>query len=161
MKNKALYEKTVSILVDAYFNDTLVHGNQCGCAVGNIVAANMGIKLHKIDGGVLVPSYWDEDKVSSDKTIKNNGLWFDRICPDFMDKVPLQLINKQIKSTGYNWEQIEAIERAFENAQYSESEDIYMYNGLMAVIDVLDRIHENTDTNATEQTKNKFKKQLA
>ncbi len=44
MKNKSLYDKTVSILVDAYMNDTLQHGNCFACAVGNIVAANCDVK---------------------------------------------------------------------------------------------------------------------
>lgn len=42
MKRPELYQKTVDILVKAYFDDTLQHGNCYACAVGNIIAGNCG-----------------------------------------------------------------------------------------------------------------------
>jgi len=162
MKRPELYNKTVDILVEAYFNDTLVHGNQCGCAVGNMVAANMGVRLHKLKCGTIVPSYWDDDFVTDNFTIENNGLWYLKKSTDADDiRFKQEDIDKQIFSTGYSWNEILAIERAFEYCQYTEDDDSYMLNGLMAVIDTLDIIHENTDTISTETTKNRFvKRQL-
>ncbi len=54
-----------------------------------------------------------------------------------------------------------SIEHAFEYAPKGNSEDDYMFNGLMAVVDALDIIHENTDINITKEIKQKFVKQLA
>lgn len=46
MKNKELYQKSVDILLDAYNNRELAHGEPCGCAVGNLVRANcIGLKV--------------------------------------------------------------------------------------------------------------------
>jgi hypothetical protein len=42
MIKEPLYHKTIGILVDAYFDDTLQHGNCSACAVGNLVAAAKG-----------------------------------------------------------------------------------------------------------------------
>jgi len=43
----ASFENTVDILVKAYINDTLEHNNCYACAVGNIVAHNMGERFVK------------------------------------------------------------------------------------------------------------------
>lgn len=148
MKRPELYHKTVGILVDAYFNDTLVHGDYCGCAVGNMIAANLGIKLIRRRDGVE----WGAN------TMKHFGSeWYDL-------KYGTKLVGDkgeiQIKSTGYTYQQILDIEKAFELAEDGNTEEEYIFNGLMAVIDVLDQIHENTDTNVTQETKNKFNKKL-
>lgn len=152
MKRPELYNKTVDILVQAYFNDTLVHGNQCGCAVGNIVAANCGIRI-KGKGDNL---HWTVPSM-----ISGDAIWFTYIQGDIMNDHDGEKAEKQISITGYNVSDIIHIERAFENALFGNSDDEWMFNGLMAVIDVLDQIHENTDTIITTSTKQKFNKQLA
>jgi hypothetical protein len=151
MKNKELYDKTIDILVQAYFNDTLQHCDCQCCAVGNLVAANKGIRLFKARGFINSSAGYDE-----------NTLWFkglkgcgvireERITPD---------VRAQIECTGYTPQQIADIEFAFEKNLHLEN-DPDGFKGLMAVIDCLDKIHENIDGEATCQTKQRFQKQLA
>lgn len=151
MKNEQLYNKTVDILVQAYFGDTLVHGNQCGCAVGNIVAANCGFKIH----GKGEDMYW-----KSTGTIWQDAAWY-----AFIKKYKPEDPNSpydpnkaahQIKCTGYTFDELYQIEKAFEQASWGKSNDDWMFNGLMAVIDALDKIHENKDELITESSKKKF-----
>src|SRR5687768_1919011 len=44
MKNPELYNRTVDILVDAYFKDALVSDDCTACACGNIISANLNYK---------------------------------------------------------------------------------------------------------------------
>lgn len=64
----------------------------------------------------------------------------------------------QIDSTGYLWPQLAKIEYAFETADRDESIEDYMFNGLMAVISVLDIIHENHDEEITTHSRERFSK---
>src|SRR5688572_25079170 len=101
MKNKPLYHKTVDILVQAYFDDTLVSGHQCGCAVGNLVAANMGIRLIKNDVETVLPEHFQgNDLTNLDKTLFNTGLWYDAISfGKVNDDYITDDISKQVAST--------------------------------------------------------------
>jgi hypothetical protein len=158
MNRPELYQKTTDILVAAFFNDTLQHGNQCGCAVGNLVAANMNIPL-KINGEGNVRPVWmqdgNDDPVYNTNPL-NNGIWFTEICSYEPD--PESIGVAQINSTGYSISEVREIERAFESCEYSGDENEWMFNGLMSVIDALDLIHCNTDTTASESTKKRFVK---
>src|SRR5688500_1047662 len=107
MKNKELYERTVSILVQAYFNDTLRHDDCTACAVGNIVLASG------------VPKCNGEDVSEND--YYNNGAWKmvfytsgrDQYAyPETLKEYPI--IKKIISITGYTWKQLAKIEFAFE-----------------------------------------------
>ncbi len=153
MKRQELYEKTVDILVQAYFNDTLRHGDCAACAVGNLINARK--------------------KFSTEERKKLNALggyeregWSEVFCTynrTQQEIIPFNykgLAKKQIDLTGYTYNQLAKIEKAFETADAGKSDEDWMFNGLMAVIDVLDKIHKNTDTNVTENSKNKFNKQL-
>lgn len=142
MKKPELYHKTVDILVQAYFNDTLEHGDYCGCAVGNLIAAHNGIEIIRTVNDI----HWGAQSPL--------GMgWY--AFKDEPNKMPID-VRKAIKKTGYSFKEIYIIERAFENAEGGESDDEWMFNGLMAVIEVLDQIHENTDTEVTKVTKQKF-----
>jgi hypothetical protein len=146
MNKPELYQKTVDILVDAYFNDTLAHGNPCGCAVGNIVAANMGFKYKRIKSEIeYEDNVWPE--------------WFGAVCKAFQISEDDQ--DLQIASTGYAADEIIEIEYAFENAYSGNSDDEWMFNGLIAVIEVLDQIHGNTDAEITTTSKARLNKQPA
>lgn len=153
MKRPELYQRTVDILVDAYFKDTLEHGEPCGCAVGNIVAAtcnNLKRTQQESPTGQIFP--YDPDWYYS-ALRKGWGPNKYRIDEGHG--------NYQIESTGYTIFQINEIEKAFENENTEElDKDEAMFNGLMAVIDVLDIIHENTDTAAIQYTKKRFVKTL-
>jgi hypothetical protein len=133
MKRTDLYNKTVNILVEAYFNDTLKHGNPCACAVGNLIAANKGIKIFENFMGELE--------------------WFG-VSPDWW----FHKNRIQAESTGYLHAEVLLIEKTFESAPMGQTEDEWMFNGLMAVIEVLDEIHENKDTEVTQKSKALFSK---
>ena len=163
MKNPELYKKTVDILVAAYFNDTLEHGNCYACAVGNIIAGNCGygfIKMEKND--VVAPLfnvytgcgklYWDRDN-----DINNNPL--QKMTGGHFMELATTKQWEFIRKTGYSGGELARIEHAFESAPGEEEySDEWMFNGLMAVIEVLDQIHENKDEATTKESKDKFKK---
>lgn len=138
MINPDLYKRTTDILFDAYFNDTLEHDDYCGCAVGNIIAANMGIKSVKSDFGVswLNTPYFGGEWLAlvrynytfTHEQIKRHG-------------------KKQIESTGYSIKELSVIESAFEyaNREWCDaiySKDTWMFNGLCAVLEALKQIHQ-------------------
>jgi hypothetical protein len=149
MIRSELYHKTVDILTAAYFNDTLEHGNCAACAVGNMVAHGMNYKFTRKYGGLnwLEVDAYDETQVARN--------WFNVI---FHRTQPNERQRQEIESTGYDIYELTQIESAFENADEGDSSDEYMFNGLMAVIDVLDEIHENKDTAITEKSKKSFVK---
>lgn len=158
MINPELYQRTVDILVKAYFEDSLQHTNCRACAVGNIVAANMAIELCRSE-----IMYHCNDVLPKKFTPGNpeydSGMWFDCIFDRRVheSKITPEII-KQVETTGYKAKELAEIEYAFENAPYGNSEDEWMFNGLMAVIDVLDVIHQNTDKEVTEVSKKRFEK---
>ncbi len=120
MKNISLYNKTVDILVQAYFNDTLSHGYACGCAVGNLVAANMGIQYKRLfdkPTWATGSPYWAH--------VHSIGMWNEQnICPaNYTGKA-----KQEIDSTGYSYTETAMIERAFEMADAGANEDEYMFN---------------------------------
>ena len=164
MKNPELYKKTVDILVAAYFNDTLEHGNCYACAVGNIIAGNCGygfIKMEKND--VVAPLfnvytgcgklYWDRDN-----DINNNPL--QKMTGGHFMELATTKQWEFIRKTGYSGGELARIEHAFESQNKGTKSDEEMFNGLMAVINVLDEIHENKDEEITQTQKSRFNKTL-
>ncbi len=150
MKNEALYNKTVDILVQAYMKDTLVHRDCHACAVGNLIAANMGYSIIRDN----------ENNCSWD----NSAQFWDEVFVTIYGLQSLYphkytgLAKQQIDSTGYTYLELAKIEKSFESVDRDEDIDIWMFDGLMAVVDALDQIHENTDTVVTEKSKGKFNK---
>lgn len=143
-----LYKRTVDILVDAYFKDTLEHGTCAACAVGNIIAANLGIPILKNEKGWLA---WNGED--------DNPIWFQAcMIGHARPEKNIGEVKKLIDASGYSLDDVAKIERAFEDAHYNGNDDAYMFGGLMAVIEVLDQIHQNTDTELTKSTKQKFVK---
>lgn len=143
MNRPELYKKTVDILYDAYFNDTLHHTRCSACAVGNIVVANMGYKPAPGEShfwinkeGNLIQTEWYHVFVTNWR----NG--HQRLNPKNYEGDAKQ----QIDATGYKWEELAAIEKAFESTRtYDDDKEICMFNGLVAVLEVLKQIHEVED----------------
>lgn len=138
MKNKELFEKTVGILDRAYMNNTLRRGNCSACAVGNLVAHGMGMKVALSRPGYFinklsvdfVPSKWDCVFITSfGRQSFHHGNYFGDA-------------KKQIDSTGYTPFELAKIEFAFESSDRGCSQNEGMLNGLLAVYDVLCEIHE-------------------
>lgn len=152
---EATFDNTVNILVNAYLNGTLLKDHCCACAVGNICAAAIGshvINIHKSS---------KFRKPSRAKWSIGSPRW-----PDvFMMGYGTQHLNPskyegeakaEIDATGYSWQQLAAIEKAFEGAQKGDSEEA-AFSGLMAVVDVLASIH-GVDLAQAETAKSLFVK---
>jgi hypothetical protein len=159
MKNEQLYKKTVDILVDAYFNDTLQNQNCYACAVGNIVAANIGMEFEKIPDPYFVEKVvWPNTEYPGAegwaKVFCSTVPGYQRLSPDYY----CGEAKRQIDSTGYSWHELAQIEKSFEIATKGRQGDVFMFNGLMAVIDVLDEIHENKDAEVSKESKARFNK---
>lgn len=147
------FNHTVNVLVKSYLEHTLFHGSCAACAVGNIIADSTGRK-------VIGRNSW------------NNGFptWDDVFVTAFGVPQPIEMqhyigeAKKQIDSTGYSVKELARIESAFEcvrgRDRFTESkssEDEEMFNGLMAVLDVLAEIH-NIDLTVREEAKLLFVK---
>jgi hypothetical protein len=155
---KATFDHSVKVLLKAYLNDTLAHGNCYACAVGNLVLDACGYEYVKAR---------DVQTMHAKMLLSDTLLWRDNLVQwhdVFMTCNKNQHINpngyagnakNQIDSTGYNWKELSRIEFAFETANQGNSEDDYMFNGLMAVIDVLAEIH-NIDLVTVKETKEMF-----
>lgn len=137
MKNKELFTKTVNILVDAYFKNTLKHGDCAACAVGNIIRGN-GMQLCM--RGDDIEKYYTKS-VQWLRHIKNTIRKDEE--PQECD---VEIALEQINITGYSIEELNIIEKAFENPEIFYDGNDYMFNGLMAVVDVLIEIHEGNET---------------
>ena len=155
MKNQELFDRTVGILVTAYVNNNLHAFNCAACAVGNLVAGNMGYKTlpdefgYKDLNGQKVDAYWQE-------------------CITGIDRIETDLsyyrgiVKKQIDCTGYSVLEVANIEFVFMKAFHGVSgkDETAIFNGLMNVVDYLMQIHEATTEEIT-QAKSLFKKELA
>lgn len=134
---KAIFEKTVDILVKAYLSGTLEHGNCCACAVGNIIADSCNYKYIKSHSSCQEWTW-----------LMARPVWYkDGVGVIYCD---------QIESTGYTLDQLQRIEKAFEDVYKIRSMDP-MFQGLMQVLDVLADIHK-IDLTVKEQAKQLFVK---
>lgn len=150
MNRPELYERSLNILVQAYFNGTLKHAHCGACACGNLIAGNLGAKIYKngeqslyLLGGELIRVKWNE--------------WGSHTYPNEPDAKPYHLSATEI--TGYSPDELAKIEDAFEGF-YLEGEDKDYFPYLLSVVDALDEIHENNDQSITQQSKKRFDKSV-
>lgn len=148
MIREQLYKKTVDILFDAYFKGTLEHSDCNACAVGNIVAANC-------DEYVTQNRGFGWPRVFTTVT-NSDGSHQQIITPDNYDGEA----KRQIEVTGYSWKQLAKIELAFETADKGTSDEDYMFNGLVDVLEVLKEIHQVEDEPA-QTSKTRFENHYA
>jgi hypothetical protein len=158
------FEQTVDVLVKAFLNDTLMHGNCFACAVGNLVASGLGCAVIRKAGNHLSWSNGMNYPAMSGYLVQGWGAAFTTDSRNDegkkvqeIDKYSLKvpIVKEQIKATGYKWQELAKIEFAFEAADYGSGEDEWMFNGLMAVVDVLAEIH-NVDLSEKESAKSLF-----
>lgn len=148
----ATFENTVSILVKAYLEGTLLKGHCCACAVGNICASAVGAKIIEVER-------WKGNYSSSGTADWDTGSprWasvFLTVEEDRQVRRPDRYVDeakRQIDATGYTWQQLAKIEAAFEGAMEGYN-DATEFAGLMAVVDVLANIH-GIDLAAAESAK--------
>lgn len=153
-----LYKRTTDILYQAYFNHTLEHQNCYACAVGNLVAANM-CKRFVIDEALTEQKLYWEGYNSYD--IKSTGgkdvSWFGIIKRVFSHGSGNH--HEEIISTGYTIMELTRIEHAFEVCERGKNDEDWMFNGLVAVLEVLKEIHQVTDQDLLTNNNNRFKEQ--
>lgn len=133
------FNRTVAVLVAAYLNNTLRHGECAACAVGNIIAAEIGA-VPTDSGDEFLGWSWMRNQVEI--TVG----WHHVFCTSegSQKQSPLNYygqIKRQIDASGYTWKELAKIEAAFESSMVGESEDDWMFNGLMDVVEVLSEIH--------------------
>jgi hypothetical protein len=144
------FNNSIGVLVKAYFNDTLVHGQCHACAVGNLVGAARQVPIIK-DIRNMPGKYWVKVAPWSNvfMTVRNE------------QEIDLNAYQGEAKeaidSTGYTWQELARIEYAFETADKGSCEDDYMLAGLLAVVDVLADIH-GIDLTKREEAKLLFVK---
>lgn len=161
---KATFENSVNVLVKAYFDNTLAHSYCCACAVGNLVANAIDDKpsmdyLERFNFKSGLATSWPYVFVTGAST-RRQRISVDRYIGE---------AKRQIDATGYSVEQLAKIEKAFEcapgfycAAQQSAAharcfDETWMFNGLMAVVDVLAEIH-GVDLTAKENAIGQFQK---
>jgi hypothetical protein len=156
MNRPELYKKTVDILYQAYFSDTLQHANCHACAVGNLVLANMGYSFLRC--------YWGDHTWANQQWPEWQKLVWSNRYPLLLMLTTAELAEskRQIEATGYTVEELGKIEDAFEMAE-GNSRDGKMFNGLVAVLDCLTEIHEikDEDNINNDRFKQHYQKRLA
>ena len=145
---KATFDNSVQVLVQAFLNGTLEKGNCAACAVGNLVAAAKGITYTSYPGNI----YGHRVKPTQDKI----GKWYSNIFLKGIKNLPTPEGLAEILTTGYTVREITAIESAFEDASSAQGA-IGEFSGLMAVVDVLAKIH-SVDLTRAETAKRLFVK---
>lgn len=144
----ATFENTVDILVKAYLNDTLRRGQCEKCAVGNIVHA-AGHPMVDWDPDMEMP----EESCGNWKAVFFTSKGYQRKF--YTTDIEWQNLGlRMIESTGYTVDQLALVEYTFETS-YKGLDP--MFNGLMAVVDVLAEIH-GVDLTVKESAKLLFVK---
>jgi hypothetical protein len=185
MNRPELYQKSIDTLVTAYHADELKHKDCRCCAVGNIVkedAYKLGVsngiwslkfctietasapfffgmrrgasrQLYAKEGEFVVTTYQGIAQVT---TIDHYGkhIYYQGLVET--KKKEIAEAELLISRSGYTQRELADIESAFESSDTGKEDEDSMFNGLMAVVDALDRIHENTDTAATSAQKKRF-----
>ncbi len=150
MTREALYHKSCNILYNAYLNRTLSHSFCTSCAIGNLVAANCGYQMVKTKEDDDCPLIVNGYRLTSFNWLKPNGEVVRDMDAEWWNVFRLGKIMDythipgllEIKSTGYSVFECVRIEYAFECADRGSSEDEWLFNGLIAVIKVINSIHE-------------------
>jgi len=157
------FEKAYNALYNAFMDNTLAKGSCKACAVGNIVSDAMGGKVYKDEYGG-----WDCDVY--------NDWWGEMFCTSSNGQIITKASEHKdipkyrkhiLKLTGYKWNELAEVEKAFENNakipydfyfDYTEKEIMEdQFNGLMAVMDVLIKLDEVNNGEKYKKTfKNKF-----
>lgn len=139
MKNPELYHRSVDILADAFRLNALDNKSCAKCAIGHLVAANSGYTVND-------EWYWGDVAEGFKRPEWEYMVWTERDGDNCWTITDESI--RQCESTGYSVEELGVIENGFADGD------------ILAVIDVLDQIHEVTDQNVSVQSKSKFKKEL-
>ena len=142
MKNEPLFNRTISILVNAYLNETLIHGECQACAVGNIIANNMGYVPDMFGCG----TQWIDKKTKKIIIPQWSYIFAYGILLTKNPELHLKSMH-EIKMSGYSLDELMLIEKSFEDAPKPDKSG---YLGLMSVCDALMEIHEANEIEINE-----------
>lgn len=152
------FNHTVNVLVKAYLDNTLRHGNCSACAVGNIVGGpewsalfiTMDEKCQLVAG---------EDEICAEWRFRKGIYKLSQLPESTVAKAKeiLTAAREMVKLSGYSIQELMRIEFAFETSDKGNNDDEWMFNGLMAVVDQLAIIH-NVDLTQKESAKKLFVK---
>jgi hypothetical protein len=139
--------------------------NCTACAVGNLVAANLGYKYVKTKthttGQCELRHTWEHKENKAPGSIfRFTSRWSDVFgTPYGVQYFHLNNYSgeakREIDSTGYSVSDLAKIEFAFESAPKGCNQEEWMFNGLMAVVEVLGQIHE-ADQETIQASKDLF-----
>lgn len=162
MYTKEKFHDTIGILVNAYMNDTLKHMDCAACAVGNIIAAKLHCTIER------------NPEQRNELLWKRGTAWLEPVWSRLFftprpqgkqrkwPKKNKGYIKMQVDATGYTWQELALIEKAFESVNVplfnnklpsvrcNVDEDKWGFNGLMAVVDVLCQIHGMNEVDKKE-----------
>lgn len=137
---KATFENSVDVLVKAYLNDKLTHSSCTSCAVTNLCIGWSGWT-----------SYFTTISHEADGGWRRFGF----------EQISCRSLPTQKTKFGYSLKELAKIEWAFETAPQGGSQDEWVFNGLLAVVEILSQIH-NVDLTVKENAIGQFKEvQLA
>ena len=124
MNRSELYYKTITTLNDAWRNGSLRKGNCKACAVGNM--------LGSYEWDALFSTFRGRQVRQAPKQAIHKGFGSDYV----------QKAVDMIDASGYTPEELMRVEFTFETAREGKTERQSQYNGLCAVFEVLQQIHE-------------------
>ena len=136
--NSNRFSSAITALVNAFYNETLDKGSCTKCAVGNIVHHSLNKINPELTGFAgewtkvfMTPIGFTEQITTPDRYYGTSKAVID--------------------STNYSWQELALVEKAFEsNTKQGDLSIDNMYNGLMAVVDVLCEIEGIESTNTKE-----------
>ncbi len=148
MNRPELFVKSVDILVDAFNKGKLQNMSVCNCAVGNLVAYRRGNYLFESDSSdtwhSLISDMRDRKKIGKNlnadvKTINKE------VYNGNVTSADIKYGLKEIRSTEYSIDEVELIERAFENLDRNGDhvgKAGEVKSGLLRSVGVLGKIHQ-------------------
>lgn len=154
------FNHTINILARAYLNNTLRRGDCSACAVGNILGT------HKWSSLFITYNFGEGE--GKRQIIALPGFALMNLAINHIIQVPIwklpeqvakgiEEVRKAIIESGYTIEELARVENAFELAPEGNNRDEAMFNGLMAVVDVLADIH-SIDLKQKEEARKLFVK---
>jgi len=161
MTNQKKFEHSVNVLLKAFLNNTLEHGSCHACAIGNLLKTNWWLRFFVTENerNINFRQLKHKEGYFIYKSIGNGATnpFMYKPISEASEEVIKQIKEAKcaIDNSGYSITELQMIEFAFETANKGKSNDDYMFNGLMAVVDVLAEIHQ-IDLTTVKETKELF-----
>lgn len=160
MKNQPIYFRSIDLISANYKINRIVHGDCRKCPTAILLkaaSAKTNIPVQRWSNLFCTITRVDDVQEQIFAT-KNSIIVFHDLGFFTQKKSPeiRQQAEELIAAGDYTLDELAKIENAFETAPYGDSDEEYLFNGIMAVIDALDEIHENNDLSITKEVKERF-----